>query len=497
MTDNKDDTGKGPPRPGERRPYATIDLQATEVGGKPKGEGAASAAAGGVAKPQPRPQSLPPPGAGKTAGERLRFSERLATARGWSARAAQSNTFLSHVAAGVAGAVLTLAAAALLGLFSGGGSDGGQVAPEMAKRLAAVEQAVKQRTGQPGDASAKLAATDARVASLEERARALSVLSDAQAKLAAETKALEARVGTGDLTERLAKLEASIGALAAGDQTSDSARAALAAKLTELGEAAKSGSARVDRDLAVLKTEAGRLGQRLDALRGEVDERLRSAAKAAELAPLAAKLALLEQDLQGFVRNEGERNSNAQRVLLGLEIASLKRAMDRGERYTTELDAAKKAAGGLIDLAPLERYMQALERYMQEGVPTLPALSKDFRRIANAAIDAESEPADAGVLDRLVSGAKSIVRVRKSGHAAEDSSVEAVVGRMEAALKDGRLGDVLAQGKTLPPKAALAADGWLRKLEARYAVDRAVADIEAQLKSSLGAARGPAAEPKR
>jgi hypothetical protein len=360
----------------------------------------------------------------------------------------------------------------------------------MAKRLAAVEQAVKQRTGQPGDVSAQLAATDARVASLEERARALSVLSDAQAKLAAETKALEARVGTGDLAERLAELAAAIGALAAGDQTSDSARAALAAKLTELGEAAKSGSARIDRDLAVLKTEAGRLGQRLDALRGEVDERLRSAAKAAELAPLAAKLALLEQDLQGFVRNEGERNSNAQRVLLGLEIASLKRAMDRGERYTAELDAAKKASGGLLDLAPLERYMQ-------EGVPTLPALSKDFRRIANAAIDAESEPADAGVLDRLVSGAKSIVRVRKSGHAAEDSSVEAVVGRMEAALKDGRLGDVLAQGKTLPPKAALAADGWLRKLEARYAVDRAVADIEAQLKSSLGAARGPAAEPKR
>ena len=490
MTDKTDDTGKGPPRPGERRPYATIDLQATEVGGKPKGEGAASAAAGGAAKPQPRQQALPPPGAGKTAGERFRFSERLATARGWSARAAQSNTFLSHVAAGVAGAVLTLAVGALFGLFSGSGSDGGQLQPEAAKRLAAVEQAVKQRTVQPGDVSAKLAATDARVASLEERARALSVLSDAQAKLAAETKALEARVGTGDLTERLAKLEASIGALAAGDQTSDSARAALAAKLTELGEAAKSGSARIDRDLAVLKTEAGRVGQRLDALRGEVDERMRSAAKAAELAPLAAKLALLEQDLQGFVRNEGERNSNAQRVLLGLEIASLKRAMDRGERYTAELDAAKKASGGLLDLAPLERYMQ-------DGVPTLPALSKDFRRIANAAIDAESEPADAGVLDRLVSGAKSIVRVRKSGHAAEDSSVEAVVGRMEAALKDGRLGDVLAQGKTLPPKAALAADGWLRKLEARYAVDRAVADIEAQLKSSLGGARGPAAEPKR
>ena len=33
MTDKKDETGKGPAKPGDapRRPYATIDLQATEV----------------------------------------------------------------------------------------------------------------------------------------------------------------------------------------------------------------------------------------------------------------------------------------------------------------------------------------------------------------------------------------------------------------------------------------------------------------------------------
>jgi hypothetical protein len=488
MTDRKDDTGKGPARPGEgpRRPHATLDLQATEVGGRPKGEG--SAAGGGPARPQPRAQALPPPGADEAPGTRTRFSERLAAMRSLSARAAQSNTFLSHVAAGVAGAVLTLAAGALLGLFAGGGSSADRMQADMSKRLASVEQTVKQRPAPPADLTAKLAATDARVASLEERARVVAKLSDAQAKLAADTKALEERVGAPDLGERLTRLEAAIGALSAGDQTSGSARAALAAKLAELGEAARSGTARVDRDLAVLKTDAARLGQRLDALRGEMDERLKSAAKAAELAPVAAKLTLLEQDLQGFVRNEGERNSNARRVLLGLEIANLKRAMDRGERYAAELEAAKKAAGSLLDLAPLERHMQ-------EGVPALAALAKDFRRVANAAIDAESESADAGVLDRLIAGAKSIVRVRKTGQGREDTSTEAVLGRMEAALKEGRLGEVLAQGKTLPPKAALAAESWLRKLEARHAVDRAVADIEAQLKASLAAARIP--EPAR
>ena len=56
---------------------------------------------------------------------------------------------------------------------------------------------------------------------------------------------------------------------------------------------------------------------------------------------------------------------------------------------------------------------------------------------------------------------------------------------MEAALKDGNIGETLAQGKRLPPKAAAAASGWLGRLEARYAADTAVAEVEAALKSSL------------
>ena len=89
-------------------------------------------------------------------------------------------------------------------------------------------------------------------------------------------------------------------------------------------------------------------------------------------------------------------------------------------------------------------------------------------------------------MDRLLSGARSIVRVRKAGHAADDMSLEAIVSRMEAALKDARLADVLANAKKLPPKAALAGEDWIRKVEARQAVDQAMAEVEAQLKASLG-----------
>jgi hypothetical protein len=492
MTDKKDETGKGPAKPGDvpRRPYATIDLQATEVG-KDKSD------ASGSAKPATGASALPPPGGNKDDARHSGLAARLAAARGWSRRAAQSNTFLSHVAAGIAGAVLTLGAAMLFGLVSRDGIGARQIAPDVDQRLATLEQTLRQRTTTPGsDVTAKLAQADTRLKGLEDQSRAITTLNDAQSKLAATIKTLEARSSSPEVVNRLAKLETALAALSAGDKSGTPA-AALADKLTELEklvgdatETSKSGAARADRDVAAVKMETSRFGQRLDAFKGDIDERLKGTAKAADVAAVATKLTAFEQDLKGFLKGEGERTSNAARVLLTLEIASLKRAMDRGGRYSAELDAVRKVAGTTLDLKPLDRYSL-------EGAPTLPALAKDFRRVANAAIDAEAEPADASVLDRLMSGARSIVRVRKAGHDPADASTEAIVGRMDAALKDGRLGEVLEQGRKLPPKAALAAEDWLKKVEARHAVDRSVADIEAALKSSLGAQQAPATEPKR
>jgi hypothetical protein len=103
-------------------------------------------------------------------------------------------------------------------------------------------------------------------------------------------------------------------------------------------------------------------------------------------------------------------------------------------------------------------------------------------------------------MDRLLSGARSIVRVRKAGYAADDISLEAVIGRMETAIKEGRLADVLATAKKLPPKAALAGEDWIKKVEARQAVEQAMAEVEAQLKVSLGgpqSAKPAAPESKR
>lgn len=465
MTDKTDDSGRGPNRPGDapRRPHATIDLKATEVGGS----------------------------RGKSG---FRFADRLRVMRRWGGSALGRNSFLSHVAAGVAGAVLTLIAAALFGLFGGSPTPSSGVPVDVGRRLAALEQKTAQLPASATDIPNKIASAEARVKALEDRTASVPALADAQAKLAAQTKVLEGRQGAPELLARLAKLETAVAAVALNGKGAGGSGELLAPKLAEVeklaadaSETARATAQRVDRDLAGLKTDAARLAQRLDGLRGEVEAQLKDAARSADLAPVLGKLSVFEKDLQGFLRGESERSANARRVLLTLEMANLKRAMDRGDRYAAQLDAVKQAAGGALKLA-------ALERHKLDGVQTLQELAKGFRPVANAAVDAEAEPADASVLDRLVAGAKGIVRVRKAGHDAQDTSVEAVTGRMEAALKDGRMGEVLAQGKTLPPKAALVFEDWMRKVEARYAVDEAMAQIESDLKSSLSP---QATEPKR
>ena len=509
MSDKTDDPGQGhhaghsaahgAPGDAPRRPHATLDLKATEIG-REGGREAPSPQEGARerqeeqahARPAAGDRALPPPASEALGGSRWRqagggvaawiaaciatLARWLTGTTAWLFRKVGSNAHLSHAAAGVLGAALTLAVAGVLGLLAGRQTS---VAPDMARRLAALEQQAQAQARQPALSAGfadKLAAADKRLSSLEEQARAIAALKAEHARLASEAKELQTRIGAPDTAERIARLETGLAALsgdgAVGGKVDTQGVARLAARLAELekgaGEAgeAKAAGTRLERDLAALKAEAAGLRQGLAALKAEVEE------------AIPAKLAGIERDLHAEKRTEGERSAGTRRVLLALEVAGLKRAIERGDSYARELESAKRAAGGALDLT-------ALDRSSATGVPPLGALVQEFKHVSAAALDAESTPAEASVLDRLMAGARSVVRVRKTQYAPEDASAEAVLARMEAALKDGNLGEALAQGKRLPPKAAAAVAGWLSRLEARFAADRAVAEVEARLKSSL------------
>jgi hypothetical protein len=342
---------------------------------------------------------------------------------------------------------------------------------------------------------------------MEELTRSMAALTEAQTKLARDAKTVESKLANppelpADLMQRLGKLEAVLSASSAADPATQSAQvAALSGKLSELDKSARSAAdlakssvGRFEAELSALRTDAGRLSQRLDTLKGEIEERLKGAAKAADLGTLTTAISTLEREIDTFRKSEADRaasaNANATQILLALELANLKRAVDRGESYAEELARLKKLGGFSANLAPLERHMQ-------EGAPTVQELANSFRKVADAMLDAEAEPADATLMDRLLSGARSIVRVRKAGHAADDMSLEAILSRMEAAVKEGRLGDVLANAKKLPPKAALAGEDWIRKVEARQSLDQAMAEVENELKAALGGKKAAAPDDKR
>jgi hypothetical protein len=466
--------------------------------------------------------------------------------------AAKSSGFgsiVSHTVAGVVGGALVLLAGPLLGL---GGPDTSKVSPEVGQRLAALEDAARKaaQTVVSPDVAKRLAGLEQGVDQLKGITAAIPGLGEGQVRLDGETKALKdqfaARTGPGSDAERLARMEERLSALAAAAladpkgagpipqlaqitgriadlETALTNRLAAArrdmgteienklASTAEAAEAARSGTQRIDREMTTIKSDVTRTTQRVDQLKGDSDrlaeiarsaqdeiatlkaaldtlrrETAKPADVSAAVAPAAARLAKLEGSVSEVLKAEADRQSNAERIVLSLELGNLKRAIDRGGAFTAELAEVRKVAGNRLDLT-------VLQRYQDDGLPTIADLARQFRPLTSAIIDADAEQADASVVDRLMSGARTIVRVRKLTPDADDTSVEATVARMESALNDGRLTDVMRHAKTLPAKSVTGPTrAWLDKVAARQSVEEAIVNIDRQLKSSLGAA--PAAK---
>lgn len=587
MTTKKDEPGKDPIRPGEtaggKKPVATIDLKATEVGGsksptsaegaktadakassdkpspdKTTASAAASSSAGaspGGTKPTASASSgtsVPPSDAKKPDAKDSKPNETRTE------RPRSGGGFFSHLTAGIVGGFLALLGADMIGPqippiadklgLPSAAHKTSETTAEIERRLAALETATKS-----DDVTSRLAATDSRIDALEDLKKSVSGLQETQAGLAQRAEALDAKLQAapeGTVPEaRLTKLEQQLDTLvsSAGEGNANGLPqlAALSGRLSDLetslgnqiaalresvgqdvdkrvsgiaeaSESARSGTQRLDRQVATVTTEAARLGQRLEALKadntrisdtlrvvqeetgairsqldaftGDVNQKLSKLTTADDVSsaikPVEAKISNLADEVSGVVSAEKDRQANAQRIVLSLELANLKRAVDRGEGYSAELTEVRKASTGVLDL-------KALVPYETSGVPTLKELEDTFRPVANDIIDAAAVPEDGSVLDQLIAGARSVVRIRKVNHDPSDQSVEAIVGRVSTALSAGRLGDVLKEAAKLPDPAHDRAAEWIKTVEARHAVDQALGVIEGQLKASISGASAP------
>ena len=221
---------------------------------------------------------------------------------------------------------------------------------------------------------------------------------------AAKAAAEEASAKADALAERMAALEASVADLAARPVTDAANPAAVAAYEAELA-----------------KLQAAMAEQRgaLEALAKEAEDR-RAAAQ------------LTEQE--AMVRNS---------------VTRIRIAVENGGPFAAELENLS-AAGVAVPAVLVDR--------AETGVPTIAALREAYPDAARAALAAaRAGSTEGGIGAKITSllGARSLAPK-------EGSDADAVLSRVEAALRDGRMNDALAEVETLPEIARVEMTGWLQ-----------------------------------
>ena len=153
-------------------------------------------------------------------------------------------------------------------------------------------------------------------------------------------------------------------------------------------------------------------------------------------------------------------------------ITRIRTALDTGGGFTTEL-AELETLGVTVP--------GALSRSADHGVATLTDLQTSFPAAARAALDAaRAEAAKNGETGGFTAFLRTQLGAR-SLEPREGDDPDAVLSRAEAALREGRLNDVLAEVETLPELGRAEMSAWsgqvARRIEALAAAQTLSDDL--------------------
>jgi len=214
-------------------------------------------------------------------------------------------------------------------------------------------------------------------------------------------------------------------------------------------------------------TDLGPVNERLAALEAQ----LKSVGDATDAQE--SRLAALEQSVSQLSARVDAQASQP-KIALAIAAAALKSALERGVPFSAELDT-------FAAITPDAPQIGALRAYAEKGVPARATIAAGMDDAANrmVAAAAPSDP-DAGFLQRLLTSAESLVKVRPIG-VVEGTGVPETVARMEVAVKQGDYAKALAEYDTLPEAAKAAGADFAADLKARL-------DAEAQLDALISGA---------
>lgn len=243
-------------------------------------------------------------------------------------------------------------------------------------------------------------------------------------------------------------------------------------------------------------TELGALNDKVQQVEAAVTA-LGEAAKVepVDLAPVNDKLASLEASIksatdaateqggrltsleQSFasLSTTVEAQASQPKIALAIAASALKSALDRGAPFAAELET-------FAAIAPDAPQLATLRSYAEKGVPTRAEIAAETDAAANAMI-AAGRPVDenAGFVERLMSSAESLVKVRPIG-AVEGEGVPETVARMEVAVTQADYERALSEYESLPDSAKAAGAEFAGRLKARMEVE---AQVDALISSAM------------
>ena len=287
-------------------------------------------------------------------------------------------------------------------------------------------------------------------------------------------------------TDRIAALEAHIAALPEAEAVPD--LAPLTAEIAALRTDMTGQIGPLTDGLAALHT-------RLTALENAplADGTLSSTAIAgwqAELDMLRTEIAAQETRMQAMAAEASSRLDAAQSTVAEIEqnaTASATALLQRAvvTRIQAALDAGTAFDAALGELtATGVAAPDALTAVAVDGVPTIGVLTTGFPEAARAALAtarAEGLADDGG--NSMFAFLRSQLDMR-SVTPREGTDPDAILSRAEAALKEGRLSDALAEIDALPEVVRAEMSGWMTLAEARIAAVAALQGLSESLPSS-------------
>lgn len=198
----------------------------------------------------------------------------------------------------------------------------------------------------------------------------------------------------------------------------------------------------------------------LDNLRAELEEQRQDVMTAAEQA---------EADLAAARATSEQLEQNA---LAAAQAAQARAALNR---IATAVDTGTPFAAALDDIGGIE-VPQALAGSADTGVATNAELVDDFPAVARAALAAARSGGDAEDASGLSGFLRSQFNVRSTAPR-EGSDPDAILSRIEAATKEGRLNDALAELATLPDTARTEMTDWAGRVQTRADVLNALSSL--------------------